>query len=92
MPELQGNESVGVTDEEVGKLWAWANAQTRTPANAIAVEAMVLLIRKLVEERALSRFPTKTGGITFDQQIKLALRDFHIDPASWEEREQLKKT
>jgi len=73
-----------MTDKEVGELWGEAvRIQDSKSYIYEWVKDVLALIRKLVEERA-RRWP-RVEEITLDEpQINRALRDFGIDPATWD--------
>lgn len=69
-----------ISDEEVGELW-----RESYRVEDIADGAIKRLIRKLVKEREynLCLVPHKSH-----RHIEQALRDFHIDPKTWEVKDE----
>ena len=74
-------------DKEVGELWsALHKPQTGLMDDDRAL--MIELIRKLVEERAFSRYKGSRFDWSDEGRKKFmakGLRDFDIDPATWKE-------
>lgn len=77
---------MGLTDREVGELWsslhrqdwhiAWLSEDIR--------DAVLSLIRKLVEERKANHMDNAEYGYPNEQDaLSGALRDFHISPDDW---------
>lgn len=62
-------------DKEVGELW-----QATLGSHWLNHIEIRRLIRKLVEERANIYYG---HGLVWGEAIKRALRDYHIDPATW---------
>ena len=79
-------------DKKVGELWTQAQFVKTLPNLGMAltqwVEAAENLIRKLVEERAFSRYKGSRFDWSDEGRKKFmakGLRDFDIDPATWKE-------
>ncbi|HEX9273087.1 MAG TPA: hypothetical protein VGA01_12820 [Candidatus Binatia bacterium] len=75
-----------MTDKELGKLWADTNYLETGYSGLVAS-----LIRKLVEERKILLLTRHAkGAMSTDEEEaaaeKVALRDFAIDPKTWEEK------
>ena len=76
-----------MSDKEVGELWDLAKDARPSPSDDLVT--IRRLIRKLVEERArvIQRDKIMLRGELephFQQSRDAALRDFGIDPATWE--------
>lgn len=71
-----------LSDKEVGELWyKWRLYSHDTEYGKHDV---LSLIRKLVEERAqLYHFKEPAKSYEWGNALHWALRDFHIDPATW---------
>ena len=70
-------------DKEVGELWQkW---QLYSHETEYAKHAVLSLIRKLVEERARRYSTGLDWAGDWHDQVTSVLRDFGIDPATWEQ-------
>jgi hypothetical protein len=68
-----------MTDKEVGKLWR--TYSTLVGGGYTQDKAIIALIHKLVEERAIYKY----GLGTFVDAMEQALSDFGIDATTWKE-------
>jgi hypothetical protein len=72
-----------ISDKEVGELWRMFLGCCERGTDDEAVNAGVLLVRKLVQER-VNRYVATGGWKNETSMLPAALRDFGISPAEWE--------
>jgi len=70
-----------MTDNEVGEIWRSYYSPNPKEEDLVVLD----LIRKLVEERARRYSTGVDWGGDWHDQVTSALRDFGIDPATWEQ-------
>ena len=71
-----------MTDKEVGERWDLAKDAKPSPSDDLVT--IRRLIQKLVEERARRYSTGLDWAGDWHDQVTSALRDFGIDPATWD--------
>lgn len=76
-------------DTEVGERWRESLDCRKWPYGTIGADIVQSLIRKLVEDRQTlwwHQLAKREGGTNPQEALRYALRDFGIDPATWEQK------